>query len=127
MADIVYPGQTAGVLNSITLPVNHDLVIYKGDTFELLVNIKDVSGNAIAVTGSTPKAVLKTDYSDRMPTPFTVTTTATPGQLLVSLTAAQTKALLPSSYIWDLQVSYASGMVRTYITGDVTVLNEVTD
>ena len=127
MADIVFPGQNAGVLNSTALPANHDLVIYKGDTFELLVNIKDVGGNAIDVTGSTPKAVLKTDYTDRMPTAFTIAETAVPGQVLVSLTAAQTKGLLPGSYIWDLQVTYASGLVRTYIAGDVTVLNEVTE
>lgn len=125
MADIVFPGETGTVLNSASLPSNHDLVIYKGDYVELFVTIKDVAGVPITLTGATPKAVLKSDYNDRVPTEFTSTLTGNPGEVSLVLNSAQTASLLPGSYIWDFQVTIGT-QTRTYIAGDVTVINEVT-
>lgn len=127
MADIVFPGKTGTTLNESSLPANHDLVIYKGDYLELFVTVRDAAGVAVTLTGSTPKAVLKSDYSDRMPIEFTTTLTGQPGEVSLILSSAQTSTLLPGSYIWDFQVTSASGQTRTYIAGDVTVINEVTE
>lgn len=125
MADIVFPGQAGQVANASALPSNYDLVVYKGDYLELFVNITDAGGSPIDLTGATPKAVLKSDYSDRNPIPFTTAVSGT-GQVSLLLSSAQTSQLLPGSYIWDFQVTTASGQTRTYIAGDVTVYNEVT-
>lgn len=127
MADIVYPGQSAGsALNSGALPTNKDLVIYKGDYVELFVTIKDAAGVAITLTGQTPKAHLKTDYSDPAPTSFVCTLTATTGQVKIFLSTTTTTNLLPGSYIWDFQITDGTGETRTYLAGDVTVYDEVT-
>ena len=128
MADIVYPGQTAGgPLNSGALPANNDLVIYKGDFMRLLVTIKDSLGAPVDLTDSVPKAVLKSDYSDRDPKPFVCTLTANPGEVEIFLSSAVTSTLLPGSYIWDFQITFTDGETRTYLAGDVTVYNEVTN
>lgn len=127
MADIVFPGETGTVLNSASLPANHDLVIYKGDYVEIFVTVKDASGVPVTLTGSSPKAQLKSDYSDMMPIDFTATLTGTPGEVSLVLSSAVTSTLLPGSYIWDFQVTSATGQTRTYIAGDVTVINEVTE
>lgn len=128
MADIVFAGANAGTpLNSSALPSNNDLVIYKGDFVRLLVSIKDGGGTPINLSGTTPKAVLKSDYTDRDPRPFTCTLTANAGEVELFLPSSLTSTLLPGSYIYDFQITYANGDTRTYLAGDVTVINEVTD
>lgn len=127
MADIVYPGQSAGAaLNATSLPSNNDLVIYKGDYVELLVTLSDSLGAPLSLVGSTPSAMLKYDYTDRAPKLFTCTLTGTPGQVRIFMSSTLTSQLLPGSYIWDFQVTSATGETRTYLAGDVTVYNEVT-
>lgn len=128
MADIVYPGQTPGsTLNSEALPDNRDIVIYKGDYLEIFVTLKDELGVEIDLTGYTPEAVLKSDYNDRSPKPFTCTL-ADPeaGKVRIFLSSSITSTLLPGSYIWDFQVTNPEGETRTYLAGDVIVYNEVT-
>lgn len=127
MADIVYPGQTGEVLNEDALPSNVDLVIYKGDYVEVFFVCKDALGAPVNITGFTPKAVLKFDYNDRDPKPFTCTVVAeTPGMVRVFMGSATTSQLLPGSYIYDLQVTDLASQTKTYFAGDVTVYNEVT-
>lgn len=128
MADIVYPGQSAGdALNSTALPSNNDLVIYKGDYVEIFVSLKDSLGAAVNLTGYVPKAVLKSDYNDRDPKPFDCSVVdATGGKVRIFLSSTITSTLLPGSYIWDFQVTDVDGESRTYLAGDVTVYNEVT-
>jgi len=126
MADIVYPGATAGKLNSDSMPANQDLVIYKGDFVELFVTVKDAAGVPVSLTGSIPKAQMKLDYDDVSPVGFTCTLTETTGQVRVYMPSSLTSTLVPGSYIWDFQVTSAGGDTRTYLAGDVTVYNEVT-
>jgi len=127
MADIVFPGSSpSNTLNSSAMPSNNDLVIYKGDFVELLVTLTDAGGAPLDLTGATPRAQLKSDYSDRSPKEFSCTTTATPGQVRIFLSSTVTSELLPGSYIWDFQITSAGGETRTYLAGDVTVNNEVT-
>lgn len=130
MADIVYPGATpvGGPLNSGALPSNNNLVIYKGDYVEIFVTIKDSLGAAINLTNYTPAAVLKSSYEDFSPRAFTCSVTNAPGGVVrIFMSSAQTKQLFPGSYIWDFQVTNSLGETRTYLAGDVTVYNEVTD
>lgn len=127
MADIVFPGSSASsTLNSGAMPSNNDLVVYKGDYVELLVTLSDAGGSPLNLAGSTPKAQLKSDYADRSPKEFTCTLTGVPGQVRIFLSSTVTSQLLPGSYIWDFQVTSASGETRTYLAGDVSVNNEVT-
>lgn len=127
MADIVFTGDTpSNVLNQGALPSNNDLVIYKGDYVELLVTLRDATNVPLDITGTTPAAMLKSDYSDRAPKVFTCTLTGQPGEVRIFLSSTITSQLLPGSYIWDFQVTSATGETRTYLAGDVTVYNEVT-
>lgn len=127
MADIVNAGQNAGgTLNSGALPSNTDLVIYKGDYVRLLVTVKDSSGVPLNLTGCIAKAQLKADYSDRDPKAITCTLTGQPGQVLLFLSSSVTSQLLPGNYIYDFQITFTDNETRTFLTGDVTVYNEVT-
>lgn len=128
MADIVNPGTVAGgPLNQGAMPGNYDLVIYKGDYVDIRVTVKDEVGNPINLTGYTPKAQLRTNYDAVSAIDFTTTLVSpTAGQVKIYLSSATSSTLVPGPYIWDFQVADPSGEVRTYLTGDVTVYNEVT-
>ena len=130
MADIVYTGQAAGTpLNSGALPANTDLVIYKGDYVRLKLTITDSSSDPVNLADAEPAAVLKSDYTDRSPKPFvcTVVGDGSTGEVQVFMSSAITSQLLPGSYIWDFQITFDDNETRTYLAGDVTVYNEVTD
>lgn len=128
MADIVFPGSNAGnPLNSGALPSNNDLVMYKGDYFEMFITLKDSNGDPLVLTGQTPLAYLKSDYDDYMPKQFTCAVTGVPGQVRIFMSSAVTSTLIPGSYIYDFQITNTLGETRTYMAGDVTVYNEVTD
>lgn len=127
MADLVYPGESAAsALNSEAMPKNNDLIIYKGDYVELFVTVKDAAGVALDLTGTTPKAQLKKSYSDSSPVDFTCSLTGVTGQVRIFLSSATAATLTPGDYIWDFQITNSSSQTRTYLAGDVTVLNEVT-
>lgn len=129
MADLVYPGESAGgPINAGAMPSNYDVKIYQGDTFEFIMEIKDSFGVAVDLTGYTADGQLKTSYSDSSPIDFEVTiTTPLAGVVNVYLAPAVTATLLPdTSYIYDLQLTEPGGDVRTYLTGDATIIPEVT-
>lgn len=126
MADIVNPGAPSGTLNANAMPLNQDLVIYKGDYVELFVTVKDASGVSLDLTGTTPKAQLKKDYDDVAPVDFDCSFTGVAGQVRVFLSSATCASLAPGDYIWDFQVTNSTGQTRTYLAGDVNVANEVT-
>lgn len=128
MADIVYPGQTAaGPLNSGALPSNTDLVIYKGDFLRLNVTLTGPNGTPLDLTGATPRAALKTDYTDRSSRWFDCSLiNPTAGTVEIYMSSASTSELLAGSYIWDFEIEFANAEVRTYLAGDVTVYNDVT-
>lgn len=126
MADIVNAGQPAGGTAGF-VPANYDFVIYKGDYFQLPITLKDSSGTAMNLTGYTPKSTLKTSYDDPGGIDFVCTVTdAVNGKVTLFLSSATTTNLLPGTYIYDFQVTSNVGETRTYLTGDVTVQNEVT-
>lgn len=128
MADIVFAGETSGgPLNADALPQNYDLVLYKGDYVRLNVLVRDAQGVPVSMVGATPKAQLKSDYTDRDPKEFTCSVDfQAEGLIELYLPSSITSLLLPGSYIYDFQVTYENGDTRTYLAGDVTVINEVT-
>lgn len=126
MADIIFPGEVAGALNDESMPSNQDLVVYKGDYVDIYVTINDASNNPVDLTGWTPKAQFKQSFADYSPVNLTCSLTGTPGQVRIYLPSATSSTLAPGSYIWDFQLTSATGQTRTYLAGDVTVYNEVT-
>lgn len=125
--DIVFPGQVpTGVLGQDLLPSNYDLVLYRGDYFSLNVTMTDANSNPINLTGYTGKSCIKSGYAASSEYDATITiTTPTTGVVTVTYPSSVTETILAGSYIWDFQLTDPSGNVRTYLTGDVTVYDEV--
>jgi hypothetical protein len=126
--DIVFPGQTpSGVLGQDLLPSNFDLVLYRGDYFSLNVTLTDATSAPINLTGYTAKSCIKSGYAASSEFDATCTiATPTNGVVNITFPSAVTETITAGSYIWDFQLTDPSGNVRTYLTGDVTVYDEVT-
>lgn len=107
-------------------PADQDLIITRGDTETLVVNIA-TDGTAINITGRTYRAQIRsTQDSTTIKASFTCTVTdGANGQVTCVLSAADSADLTPGLHYWDLEEN-ASGIISTILAGNVTVLADVT-
>jgi len=125
MPDVVLPGAAPSTtLGNEDMPANVDLKIYQGDYKVWLFQLADSNGNPVDVTNLTPKAQFKLSYNDS--NPITLGTSIASNQVKMELTSSQSNQLTGESYIYDVQLTDSLGRVKTYITGDVTVVPQVT-
>lgn len=127
MADIVFPGLGAGgPIGQDYLPSNFDLVLYKGDYLPFSVTLKDNANAPIDLTGYTAQCSIMASYESLVSYDATCTIDALDGQVDIVFPSTVTSTMDAGNYIWDFQLTDASGNVRTYFTGDVKVYGEVT-
>lgn len=110
------------------LPAKTDFRIYAGDTFLQTVQIRE-DGALVSLTGSTFSMRIKDNRGTTLLTLTTgsgITTTGT-GEILVTLTAAQTDALtLNCALPYDLQWTTAASVKKTLLAGSIYVTNDIT-
>lgn len=120
-------------------PVTRKIEIYQGDTFVFYFRIRTkvydeqvlawIPSNYLDLTGSTVLAQVRASVASSVVlATFSATLTnqtTTPGGITLTLTPTQTSALPSTGGVWDVQVTNGSGVVRTYINGEVAVLQEV--
>lgn len=127
MADIVFTGETpSAVIGQDEIPNNVDIRIYKGDYYEWYISLQDSSGNVVDITDETPKAQLRENYSSEDAVELECSVD-NDGDIRIYLSSAVSSTLdANKDYIWDLQTTNYKGDTKTWVTGDVDVLNEVT-
>lgn len=110
----------------MAVPADQDLTITRGDTETLVVNITS-DGAVIDITGRTYRAQIRsTQDSTTIKASFTCTVTNGPNGQVTCILSATSSATLPAGlYFWDLEEN-ASGVVSTILSGNVTVLADVT-
>ena len=108
-------------------PADQDLTITRGDTETLVVTITTDGSTAVDITGRTYTSQIRSQQdSTTIKASFTCTvTSAVNGQVTCVLSATSSAALSAGLYFWDLQEN-ASGVVSTILSGNVTVLADVT-
>lgn len=118
----------------MTTPASYDLAIYQGDSYDLFFRVKARDTNGVLVyqdlTGSTVKAQYRANAaSSTVLLEFSCSLSnqsTTAGGVLVHASAAQTTALAVMTGMWDCQITYPSGDVKTVLRGNVTVTTEIT-
>lgn len=96
-----------------------DLTLYKGDSFSLPIAFADVD-----MSGTWRAQIrLRPATADDVIASFFVTVTG--DEVTISLPAATT-AGLTSAAVWDLEQVDPSGVVRTWLRGDVKIEWDVT-
>jgi hypothetical protein len=127
MADIVFPGATAGgPIGQDYLPANYDLVLYKGDFFSMSITLKDAAEAPVDLTGYTAQCSIRPTLGATETYNATLTITPAAGKVDVLFPSTVTATLAAGDYVWDFQLTKADGNVRTYFAGDVKVYGEVT-
>lgn len=126
MADIIFPNEVpTSTLGTEQLPANVDIEFWRGDVQEYIIDMKNESGAAIVLTGYEPLAVIRASFTSPTQYPFTATVVNT-SQVRLYLPSAVSKTIPAGDYVWNFQLKHtASGDVRTYLAGDVTVYAEV--
>ncbi len=127
MADIVFTGQTpSAVIGQDEIPNNVDIVFYKGDFYEFYISLLDSDNKKVNISSDEPKAQLRENYDSAQAIELECSIDDDQ-DIKVYLSSAISSTLDPNkSYIWDLQTTNYKGDVKTWVTGDVNVLNEVT-
>jgi hypothetical protein len=109
------------VSNVIKADVN--FTVMKGDTFDAVVTFRDAEQKPLNFTGATLVMQIKDgddvqQVSLQQGAEFTVTSNI--------VTFNYVTTLVPDTYFYDLQCTFASGLRKTLIGGKYKVLKEIT-
>jgi hypothetical protein len=105
-----------------------NIKIYRGETFNYVIALKDNSGNAIDLTGCTLLAQSRDKSTNEVVFTFTtmLDTPNTDGKLILNLGASASQSLIPTNNLfYDVKITFPSSEVVRWITGDVTILDTV--
>jgi len=104
-----------------------NLTVDQGADFSALVDITDSTGNILNLTGYTVAGQIRKNYDSTSYTAFGATVSnATGGTITILLTDAQTRAMTPGRYVYDVEISSGGGEVTRVLEGQVEVTPEVT-
>lgn len=110
----------------------NNFVIDQGANWFLTVVYKDSTGTAINLTGYTAALQIRDTYADSttdlsLTSPSGgITITAATGTIAITATAAQTGAIAAGTYVYDLEITSASGIVTRLIQGRISISPQVT-
>jgi len=121
------------------IPVSRNLTLYQGDTYSFTFRLRDLSpqgdpGNYVDLTGVTAKAQIRqSETTSAVAAEFTATipdqtVAEDTGRVVLSLTPAETAALnlTNNAGVWDVQLTFPDGTIKTYLRGAIRVIREVT-
>jgi hypothetical protein len=105
-----------------------NLFIDQGTTFITTVIAKYSNGDVIDLTGFTANSMIRKHYTSSNSVAFTSTvTTASAGEVTLSLTANASANLVAGRYVYDCEITQtSSGNVSRIAEGIVTVNPQVT-
>ena len=104
-------------------------VIDQGSTFSKQITVYETDGTTVQnLTGYTVTSQLRKNYTSTNYETInaTISSPATNGIIIMTLTAVETAALKGGRYVYDLQVTYSDTTVNRIIEGLITVRPEVT-
>lgn len=102
------------------------ITLTRGDTFKAQISITDKEGNPYVIQeGDSVRFAMKKSYSDP-DTEILIVKNIPTDTLILTLDPEDTKALPFGTYVYDIQLTTASGEVDTFITkASLTLTEEV--
>ena len=103
----------------------------KGDTFDEVVFQVKINNIVVDLTGATIKMQLRKNYSDTSAA-LSLTSVSSAGITITDAATGQFKInsqiidIEVYNYVYDIQITLASGVVKTYVQGGFNITNEVT-
>ena len=106
------------------LPQEVDLVLYSGDDFSMTLTLMNPDGSIPSLVGSTAKAQIRLTSADTTIQASFICSISS-NVVTLNLTGVSCQNLV-GQYVWDCQLTNASGAVRTPVAGTVTFTQDVT-
>lgn len=104
-----------------------ELNIEQYASFSTTINVEDVQGDAINLTGYTAASQIRKSYYSTTANNLTATITGTAnGEITLSMTSANTANLTPGRYLYDLVITAPDTTKTRVVEGIVNVLPGVT-
>lgn len=103
----------------------------KGDTFDEVVFSLKKNGTVVNLTGAVIKMQLRKKYCDVSPA-LSLTSAGSAGITITDATGGIFKInkqiidIEVYNYVYDIQITFSGGDVKTYIQGGFNITNEVT-
>ena len=103
----------------------------KGDTFDEVAFQLKINDEVVNLTGAVIKMQLRKCYTDTTAA-LSLTSVSSAGITITNASTGQFKInsqiidIEVYNYVYDIQITLASGVVKTYIQGGFNVTNEVT-
>jgi hypothetical protein len=110
----------------------NNFIIDQGANWFVTFVYKDAAGTPINLTGYTAALQIRDTYADAttdlsLSSPSGgITITAATGTIAVTATAAQTGAIAAGSYVYDLEITSAGGIVTRLVQGKISLNPQVT-
>lgn len=117
------PHATSGAISAV--PQTVDLALYAGDDFMLAVTVTNPDNSPADLTGETATAQVRATAGAADPAAGAFVCSIAANVVTLTLAHAVT-ATLPSSAVWDCQLTSSTGDVRTIVHGAVTMTADVT-
>jgi hypothetical protein len=109
----------------MAVSINHDMD--QGASFSFTIVAKDTIGNPISLSGSTAYCQMRKYYSSETAISFNTALTGGTGQIIVSMSPANTANVKPGVYFYDVELHSNNGSaVQRLVQGMITVYPEVT-
>ncbi len=109
------------------MAIYSNFTIDQGSSFSALVDVTDSDGDALNLAGYTASGQIRKTYSSSTFTAFTaIVSNAIGGVVAISLSATQTGALKAGRYVYDVEITSASGDITRVVEGQIEVTPGVT-
>lgn len=110
---------------SSQLPVSVNFSMWKGDTFKKTLTFTDATGNALDLS----TAAIKMQIRKKAGEPVLMSLSINDGIVVSGQNNVVFNKKIDiegGTYRYDIEVTYASGVVRTYVSGQFKVLDDIT-
>lgn len=103
----------------------------KGDTFDQVAFQLKINESAVNLTGATIRMQLRKSYSDIVAA-LSLTSASSAGITITNAANGEFKIntqiidIEVYNYVYDIQITFSSGVVKTYVQGGFNITNEVT-
>ena len=104
-----------------------NLFVDAGSSYNNIITVSTPTGAPLDLTGYTIKSQIRKSYTSTIFHTFTSNVyNAASGRIKLELTAAQTEAIVPGRWLYDVEITSSTGVKTRVIEGVVTVTPQIT-
>ena len=100
-----------------------NLYIDQGATFSAIISVRGSDGNPLNLTNYTVKSQMRKSYGSTTAYSFVATIyDALSGKIQLSLAAADSSAIKPGRYLYDVEITATGGTIKARVAEGLVIL-----